>query len=141
MTDRLRLHATAIAIDGRGILIIGSAGSGKSSLALQLLGMGFTLIADDQTDLTRRDDMLWAAPPISIRGMIEARGIGLLNAETTQAAIEFVIDLDHHERDRLPELHEVTFLGVTRPCLYKVDTVAWPAAILQYLKGGRREPQ
>jgi len=135
------MHATAIAIDGKGVLIIGSAGTGKSSLALQLMALGFTLVADDQTELMRRDDMLWAASPASIKGMVEARGIGLLNAETTEAAIELVIDLDHHERDRLPGLHGVTFLGLTRPCLHKVETFAWPAAILQYLKGGRREPQ
>ncbi|MFL4469946.1 hypothetical protein ACERZ8_08745 [Tateyamaria armeniaca] len=75
------------------------------------------------------------------QGLIEARGVGLLHADTIEAAIEVVIDLDQTERDRLPQPHVVTLLGLTLPCLHNAGTEAWPAAILQYLKRGRSEPQ
>lgn len=141
MAERTCLHATSVALDGEGVLITGASGRGKSSLALQLMALGCTLISDDQTELTRRDDLLWATAPAAIKGMIEARGVGLLQADTTEAAIDLVIDLDQTERDRLPHRHEVTILGLTRPCLHSGTTQAWPAAIIQYLKRGRLEPQ
>ncbi|WP_299722993.1 HPr kinase/phosphatase C-terminal domain-containing protein [uncultured Tateyamaria sp.] len=141
MADRTRLHASSVALDGKGVLITGASGSGKSSLALQLMAMGCTLVADDQTELARQDDLLWASAPTAILGVIEARGVGLLHADTTVAAIDLVIDLDQKERDRLPQRHEVTILGLTRPCLHNAASDAWPAAIIQYLQRGRQEPQ
>ena len=141
MTDHVRLHATAVALEGKGVLITGQSGTGKSSLALQLMALGCTLVADDQTDVTRQGDRLWASAPASITGIIEARGVGILHADVTNAEIVLAIDLDQLERDRLPHRHSLTCLGLTLPCLHSVDTASWPAAILQYLKGGRKEPQ
>ena len=139
--DTLRLHGTAVAFDGKGVLIIGASGRGKSSLALQLMAFGCQLVSDDQTVLTRRGDDLWASAPETIRGLIEARGVGVLRAEAVEAAIGLIMDLDQTEPHRLPRRHEVDYLGLTRPCLHHVDAVAWPAAIVQYLKAGREEPQ
>lgn len=141
MTDQTRLHATAIAFEDKGTLIIGASGSGKSSLALRLMALGCQLISDDQTELSRRGVMLWASAPAAIRGLIEARGVGLLQAASTEAAIELVVDLDQIETERLPNMHQREFLGLTRPCFHKADSAAWPAAILQYLKGARQEPK
>ena len=124
-----------------GVLIIGDSGRGKSSLALQLMAFGCQLVSDDQTVLTRRGNDLWASSPESIHGLIEARGVGVLRAQAIEAAIVLVVDLDQTEHHRLPERHEVDYLGLIRPCLYLFDAVAWPAAILQYLKAGRKEPQ
>ena len=140
MADRICLHATCVAFEGRGVLLVGKSGSGKSSLGLQLMAIGCNLVSDDQTELTRRDDVVWASAPTAIRGMIEARGVGLLNADVTDAAVTLVVDFDQKEGERLPRNHEKTILGLTRPCLHYVDARAFPAAILQYLKRGRREP-
>ena len=139
MAERTRLHATAVALEGQGLLILGGAGSGKSSLALQLMALGCTLVSDDQTELARRDDMIWASAPEPIKGLNEARGVGLLRAETTEAEITLVVDLDQSERDRLPHRHSITLLGLERPCLHSTANAAWPAAIVQCLKGGRSE--
>ncbi|WP_299288585.1 hypothetical protein [uncultured Tateyamaria sp.] len=135
-----RLHATSVAIQGQGVLICGASGTGKSSLALQLMALGAQLISDDRTELRVDQGTLRASAPTSIRGLIEARGIGLLNAEAVEATIRLVIDLDQTETNRLPYAHEIEILGCTIPCLHKAETDAWPAAILQYVKGGRREP-
>ena len=140
MPERTCLHATSVALNGRGLLIIGTSGSGKSSLGLQMMALGCTLISDDQTELVRRDNALWASAPDAIKGLIEARGVGLLRADSTEAAIELVVDLDQTERDRLPHRHHVTLLGLQRPCLHSVVHAAWPAALVQYLTKGRQEP-
>jgi HPr kinase/phosphorylase len=134
-------HASAVAVEGRGVLIKGAAGSGKSTLSLQLMSLGADLIADDQTLLRLEGDQVWATAPKPIAGLIEARGVGILRARHTEAAIALVVDLDLVEKDRLPLLHTVTILGQNLPCLHKVDSPAWPASIQQYLKGSRRDPK
>lgn len=141
MEQQTRVHATAVAYRGKGVLIIGPSASGKSSLALQLMAMGCDLISDDQTDLMRKDVAIGASAPSAIKGLIEARGIGILQAEPVEADIVLIIDLEQTEKDRLPHLHHAAVLGLSLPCLYKVDSPSWPSAILQYLKGARKEPQ
>ena len=42
--DEILLHATAVAVDGSGLLILGPSGSGKSSLAIEILALGADLI-------------------------------------------------------------------------------------------------
>lgn len=140
MSDEMH-HASAVAVDGRGVLISGASGSGKSSLSLQLMSLGAELIADDQTLLSLRGSDVWAKAPPTIAGLIEARGVGILVAQHTEAKIVLVIDLDKLETKRLPEHHNVTILGQMFPCLHKVEHQAWPASIMQYLKGSRKDPK
>jgi len=48
MTATTTIHASCVAVDGKGLLITGASGSGKSALALQLMAFGAHLIADDR---------------------------------------------------------------------------------------------
>lgn len=139
MASSARVHASAIAYQGGGALILGASGSGKSSLALQLMALGSDLISDDQTDITLRNGRVWASAPAATSGLIEARGVGLLRAEYVTAAIDVVINLDVEETQRLPHRHTHELLGTEITCLHKVNTPAWPFSILQYLRGGRRQ--
>ncbi len=132
------LHASCVAFEERAVLITGGAGAGKSALALQMMSLGAVLVADDRTTITRSGDMLVASSPATIRGMIEARGIGILAAETLAAARPvLVVDLDRTETERLPSERETAILGISLPLLHKVESAVFPAAIMQYLKGGR----
>ena len=127
------LHATAVAVDGRAALILGASGAGKSSLALQLMALG----ADDRTVVQRDGSHIVADVPDTLRGLIEARGVGILNATCAgPVPVSVVIDLDQTETQRLPAAHGHSLLDLTLPCLHKCDTPAWPAAIMQYLKAG-----
>ena len=49
------LHASCVALAGRGLLIRGAPGSGKSTLALTLMGLGADLVGDDRIDLRLED--------------------------------------------------------------------------------------
>lgn len=132
-------HATCVAAHGKGVLITGRSGSGKSSLAMAMMGLGATLIADDQVNLCVVHGRIIASAPATIAGLIEARGIGLLLANTNQdAPVELVIDLDHIELDRLPPFRHTEVMGHSVPLLYGVETLHFPAAVMQYLACGRQ---
>ena len=93
------LHASCVAVAGRGLLIAGASGSGKSALALDLMAFGATLVADDRVCLQRAGAALLASAPPTIAGLIEARGIGLLRARAVTAPVPVaaLIDLDRVE--------------------------------------------
>lgn len=139
-TAQTTLHADCVAVDGRGLLVLGASGSGKSGLALNLMALGATLVADDRVILSRQNDSLMASAPASISGLIEARGIGLLNAATGgPVQVALVVDLDQTESDRMPPSREIDILGKTLTLLFKVDAPHFPAALVQYLKAGRQD--
>ena len=136
------LHASCVAVGDRAVLILGASGRGKSGLALQLMGFGAELVADDRTCVVLRDagkaPQVMADAPPPLRGLIEARGVGLLTAEAVgPVPVALVVDLDRTETERLPPLRSFTLLGQSLPLVHMVDSPAFPAAILQYLKGGR----
>lgn len=134
----LALHASTVALNGCATLILGRSGAGKSALALQLMALGAALVADDITHLWRTGDTLMADAPHTIRGRIEARGVGILNAAPHgPAPARLCIDLDIPETDRLPPRRTRTVLGVELPMLHNPGMGCFPAAIVQYLLSGR----
>lgn len=134
------LHASCVALAGRGVLILGPSGAGKSALALQLMAYGCTLVSDDRTAVAAEAGMILAAAPARIRGLIEARGVGILAADAVATArVVLAVDLGLPETERLPPRHGRRLLGVNLPVLHRVESAHFPAAILQYLKAGRSE--
>ncbi len=132
------LHASCVAFDGQAALIVGAAGRGKSALALQLIALGALLVADDRTILADRSDHVQVSAPPTISGLIEAHGVGILNAPPAgPARLRLVVDMDEEEKDRLPELRHTQFMGYDFPALRHVPKSHFPAAVLQYLKFGR----
>lgn len=125
-------------VHGRGVLICGASGSGKSALALQLIALGAQLVADDRTILTRNGSALMAGAPPTIAGMIEARGVGIVHLPAAQEArIVLCIDMDRPVTTRLPEPQTMRLLDFTLPCLHKVDAPYFPAAIHAYLQAAK----
>ena len=133
----LILHASAGAWEGKAVLITGASGSGKSSLALDLMAYGADLVGDDRVQLQRHGALLKVSAVEQLADLIEARGIGILKARSVQAAtVRLCVDLDQREGERLPAQRVIEWMGVAVPCIFKVQNDAFPAAILQYLKGG-----
>jgi HPr kinase/phosphorylase len=132
------VHATSVALAEGAVVIVGASGSGKSALALRLMALGARLVADDQTILSGEGGRLVARCPAPLSGLIEARGVGLLRAVPVECAeVVLVIDLDHPEKQRLPPPRLRQIAGFSIPCLHKVDGDYFPAAIVQYVKGGK----
>lgn len=138
MEAALQLHASCVAFSGNGVLIRGRSGSGKSGLAMQLIGLGADLVADDRTDITMRDGFAMARAPRQLRGMIEARGVGVLRARSvSQARLRLVVDLDICETERYPEPRFTRIADADVPVLHKIENAYFASAIQLYLNGGR----
>ncbi len=116
-SDRQNLQASAVAINGRAVLLLGPSGQGKSTLALALIDRGARLIGDDGVSLSVANGVLVAHPPPNITGKLEIRGVGLIELPTTSAPVAMVVYLDR-DGERLPQSLPVeNFLGLAIPCL------------------------
>lgn len=112
-----RLHATAVAIGGRGVLLRGASGAGKSDLALRLIDRGAVLIADDQVICSLKDAAVILAAPEKIAGLIEIRGLGLRRMPFLTAELALVIDLVPPDQvPRLPEEVKTRVCGLSFAC-------------------------
>lgn len=133
------LHASCVTVGDRGLLILGPSGSGKSALAIKLMTMGAALVADDRTELSVEAGHLVARCPAAIRGLIEARGLGLLRAETVEASrIALVADLGQTEGHRLPPHRKITILGCEVNLVLHPQNDHFPQGLMLYLSHGRQ---
>lgn len=115
----MRLHASCVALDGAALLLLGPPGSGKSALALRLMGIGWSLVADDQVVLTAAAGALHAAPPPEGAGLMEVRGLGLYEGlPHTGAPLALVAEMMPQAAiPRLPAPAEWRALGIALPRL------------------------
>lgn len=143
-------HASAVAIDGRAVLIFGAPGSGKSDLALRLIAAGARLIADDGTRLQRKGEGVYASPPATIAGMMEVRGLGVVTVPGAATAadafpVALAVDLvsDPALVARMPDPASRELAGVMVPCVglwgFAASAVAVVGVALD-LALGRRVP-
>ena len=107
------IHATAVVIGNRCVLLRGPSSAGKSDLALRLIDGGAMLVADDRTELIRKEGELIARCPSTITGKLEVRGVGILTLPyVSPATVSMVVDLvAPAEVERLPETACVELLG------------------------------
>jgi HPr kinase/phosphorylase len=106
----VRIHATCVVIGEAGILIRGLSGSGKSSLALQLLtdaaraGRFSRLVGDDRVEIAALNGRLVARPVKPIEGRLEVRGVGIVGlAHEPAAVVRLVVDCAAEAPARMPE--------------------------------------
>lgn len=140
-TQSLILHASCVALEGRGLLITGVSGQGKSALALQLMAFGAQLVADDRVLLQLLHGQVVASAPEPIRGLIEARFMGLLRAQIrSPVPVAALVDLDEAETERLPVRHTTRLLDQEVVLVKRVDGAHFAPALMQYLRCGALDP-
>ena len=124
------IYGVMMSIYGRGIMIIGNSGIGKSELALDLINRGHMLVADDRVDVARVHTSLICQAPKLLKRKLEIRGLGIVdvtrmfgaNAYLNKCSMDFVIKLvkfsEIQETDRLNPVNEtVNILGLEMPML------------------------
>jgi serine kinase of HPr protein (carbohydrate metabolism regulator) len=117
------VHATTVACwvpatGWTGVMISGPSGSGKSDLALRLIGRGWRLVADDYSHIFASGGHLYATAPPRIAGRIEARGLGLVTVRPLALSrLSLAVDCVARPPERLPEPDRVTVAGLDLPQL------------------------
>jgi HPr kinase/phosphorylase len=94
-------HGVMVCINGKGLLITGEAGIGKSSLALELITDGHQLVADDIVDISVSDNGLIASCPKMLKGLLHSRELGTIDivqsfsaeAIKAQSSLDYVLEL------------------------------------------------
>lgn len=139
-TPATRLHGSAVACDGRAVLILGRSGSGKSGLVLRMMALGATLVADDQVQLERQGDTLRASAPPSLLGLVEARGCGLIRVPDValSATVVLAVDLDKAPEARMPQSRDLALLGVDVRLLFGREVPNLDVVLSVLLRNGHR---
>ncbi len=97
------VHGSCVDFDGKSILCVGASGTGKTSLALQLIALGGTLVSDDQVVLTAEETGIYVSAPPTIEGQIEVRNIGILNCPNVKRSrLNLIVDMALEVSERLP---------------------------------------
>jgi HPr kinase/phosphorylase len=104
------VHASAVLVGARAVLIRGPSGAGKSRLALALVRASQTghppfarLVADDRSHLEPRHGRLLVRPAPELAGLIEVHGLGIRRLPYEPlAVIGLVVDLAAQDGERLP---------------------------------------
>jgi serine kinase of HPr protein (carbohydrate metabolism regulator) len=110
MTSAPSVHASAVLIGQRAVLIRGPSGAGKSRLAFDLILAGRSgqlptavLVGDDRVHLDTVAGQLWVRPAPELAGLIEVRGLGIRRCEfVAEAVVGLVVDLAATDAERLP---------------------------------------
>jgi HPr kinase/phosphorylase len=96
------LHGVLMSVFGKGVLITGDSGMGKSEVGLELIRKGHVLISDDRVDARRIRNHVIGFSPDLLKGLLELRGIGIIDvprmfgasALLDQTKIDFIVYLE-----------------------------------------------
>jgi HPr kinase/phosphorylase len=113
--SRASVHASAVKVGDRAVLIRGPSGAGKSRLAFDLILAGRAgqlpqgiLVGDDRVRLDTGAGQLWVRPVEELAGLIEIRGLGIRRCSfAAEAIVSLVVDLAAADAARLPALEAV----------------------------------
>jgi len=109
MAPREIRHGVLVDILGLGVLITGESGIGKSECALDLIGRGHRLVADDTVEIRCRGEaILIGTCPELTRHHVEIRGLGLINvtelfgvtSTRSSKRVELVVQLERWDESR-----------------------------------------
>ena len=116
MCEQQPIHATLVEINGKGVLLRGRSGAGKSDLALRLIERkGAILVADDMVILASEEGRLIGLAPDNLRGRLEVRGVGIVQMPfAPKAAVDLIVDVtaDAKNIERMPKDAQESILGV-----------------------------
>lgn len=88
------VQATVVAIDGRGVLLHGPPGVGKSDLALRLIDRGASLVGDDGVMVGVAGGRLMVSPCRTGPGGLHVAGVGRVAVPIAEQPVAIAIAID-----------------------------------------------
>lgn len=134
------IHGVFLNIYGKGVIMRGDSGVGKSEIALELIKRGHILIADDAIELYHIGQSIVGKPPAVLSNFLEIRGIGVINVSKMfgvasvlkQDTVDLIIQLDRWLPSR-----EYTRIGVEEDDIFEEILDVQIPKIVVPVTGGR----
>lgn len=109
------IHGNLLEMYGKGVLIIGESGMGKSETTTELIKKGHLFVADDAVDCKKVFEKLLGMPSTISKGFMEVRGLGIINVSRLfgiekikdSTHIDLIIELVEYK----PNIHNFERLG------------------------------
>lgn len=138
LSENTSLHAGLLSVYGKGVLIRGDSGSGKSEIALELIKRGHILIADDRVDCYRIHNSIIGKSPELLRDMLELRGVGVINVArmfgvssvAEKSKIDFQITLEYWDHNR-----NYDRIGIEEPQYEEILGIKIPKIVIPIREG------
>ena len=131
LAPRVTRHGVLLEVYGRGVMIMGESGVGKSETAIELLKRGHRLVADDAVEIRRVSDRtLVGQSPENIKHFMELRGVGIVNIShlfgvgsvKSTERLDLIVNLEHWDPKKVYDRMGLTeetmeIMGLQVPCI------------------------
>ena len=132
------LHGVLLNVYGKGVLIVGESGMGKSEIALELIRRGHLLVSDDRVDVARIHNKITGRAPELLESMLEIRGLGVIDVEKMfggsalleETDVQLVIRLEKYMKDK-----EYNRVGNVEELYYSILDLNVPMVVLPVKEG------
>ena len=132
------LHGVLLNVYGKGVLIVGESGMGKSEIALELIRRGHLLVSDDRVDVARIHNKITGRAPELLESMLEIRGLGVIDVEKMfggsalleETDVQLVIRLEKYVKDK-----EYNRVGNVEELHYPILDLNIPMVVLPVMEG------
>jgi serine kinase of HPr protein (carbohydrate metabolism regulator) len=141
------VHASAVLVGPRAVLIRGPSGAGKSRLTLDLIAAApagllrfARLVGDDRLHLEAAGGRLLVRPAEALAGLIELHGVGLRRLPYEPCAVVgWVVDLAAADAERMPTADQcrAEVAGISLPRLAVAAGAAALPAVLALVTSSR----
>ena len=130
------LSGDLMVVYGKGVVINAESGMGKSEIAMELVRDGQVLVADDRVDVQKIHNNLYGHAPDLLKGMLEIRGIGIIDVErmfganslSNRKRIDLVINLVRYDASEEYERIGDEMTSFTRIMGVSIPAMALPVS-------------
>ena len=132
------LHGVLLNVYGKGVLIVGESGMGKSEIALELIRRGHLLVSDDRVDVARIHNKIAGRAPELLESMLEIRGLGVIDVEKMFGASALLEETDVHlviQLEKYMKGKEYNRVGNVEELYYPILDLNIPMVVLPVMEG------
>ncbi|ASP27835.1 HPr kinase/phosphorylase [Spiroplasma corruscae] len=111
----IEVHGSLVNVFGKGVLLIGESGIGKSEITLDLIKANHLFVGDDRIVVVRKFNELYGKSHEILKNLVEVRGIGIVDVSKTNGyqvimndtKIDLVIELSQFKNNGSDEYDRI----------------------------------